>query len=178
MMNHKHNEIIVQEIKYWKEHKLVPKDTCDFLLVLYTQGEEERIGASRLWQNKIQGSAYLLMLLCVIPLSFAITYFTEFHKILQIALFLLFISFSFWSYGVFKRTIDSYQYIPMITGLIMILYTSVYIIKIGTESLFIIKCVIFMNFITWLWIGWKTKATYVLVMGILAVLFLFVFTIF
>lgn len=33
-------KIIVKEINYWKENKLLPVVYCDFLLALYTRGED------------------------------------------------------------------------------------------------------------------------------------------
>ncbi|WP_153733202.1 hypothetical protein [Sporosarcina obsidiansis] len=33
-------KIIISEIQYWKKNKLLPEHYCDFLITLYTQGEE------------------------------------------------------------------------------------------------------------------------------------------
>ena len=40
-MNKKRKQIIISEIKYWKENKLLPTHYCDFLITLYAQGEED-----------------------------------------------------------------------------------------------------------------------------------------
>lgn len=40
-MNEQRKKIIVAEIQYWKKNKLLPAHFCDFLLTLYTKGEEE-----------------------------------------------------------------------------------------------------------------------------------------
>ena len=40
-MNQQRKRIIISEIKYWKQHKLLPAHYCDFLITLYTQGEDE-----------------------------------------------------------------------------------------------------------------------------------------
>lgn len=37
-MNEKRKSIILSEIKYWKQHNLLPKHYCDFLSTLYEQG--------------------------------------------------------------------------------------------------------------------------------------------
>ena len=39
-MNETRKKIIIQEIKYWKKSKLLPEKYCDFLLTLYSGGEE------------------------------------------------------------------------------------------------------------------------------------------
>ena len=36
----KRKQIIISEIKYWKQNKLLPEHYCDFLITLYAQGEE------------------------------------------------------------------------------------------------------------------------------------------
>ena len=33
-------QIIISEIRYWKSNKLLPEHYCDFLITLYSQGEE------------------------------------------------------------------------------------------------------------------------------------------
>lgn len=40
-MDKNRKEIIVQEINYWKQNKLLPDAYCDFLMNLYTSGEGE-----------------------------------------------------------------------------------------------------------------------------------------
>ncbi|MFS0575249.1 hypothetical protein AB1K83_06435 [Sporosarcina sp. 179-K 3D1 HS] len=39
-MNVQRKRIIISEIKYWKQNKLLPEHYCDFLITLYAQGEE------------------------------------------------------------------------------------------------------------------------------------------
>lgn len=39
-MNEKRKKIIIAEIKYWKQSKLLPEHYCDFLVTLYSRGDE------------------------------------------------------------------------------------------------------------------------------------------
>lgn len=41
-MNAQRKKIIMTEINYWKQNKLLPEHYCDFLITLYTQGEEDQ----------------------------------------------------------------------------------------------------------------------------------------
>ncbi len=175
MDNNRHTEIIVEEIKYWREHNLLSKEKCDFLLALYTQGEETyHESAYPKKRRQVQNIASLVTLLCLIPLSFVITYFTDFYEILQLVIFILFISFSFWAYSHFKKNEFPFQYVALLTGLMMTLYTSVFLTRIVTETTIIIECVIFVNFLIWVWIGWKNRLRYVLIIGSAALLFLLI----
>lgn len=41
-MNAQRKKIIMAEINYWKQNKLLPEHYCDFLITLYTQGDHEQ----------------------------------------------------------------------------------------------------------------------------------------
>lgn len=48
-MNEQRKKIIISEIKYWKQKKLLPAHYCDFLITLYARGErheEEQVKIS------------------------------------------------------------------------------------------------------------------------------------
>ncbi|REB09999.1 hypothetical protein DVB69_04115 [Sporosarcina sp. BI001-red] len=40
-MNAQRKRIIMSEIHYWKKNRLLPEHYCDFLITLYTQGDEQ-----------------------------------------------------------------------------------------------------------------------------------------
>lgn len=40
-MNAQRKRIIISEIQYWKQNRLLPEHYCDFLITLYAQGEEQ-----------------------------------------------------------------------------------------------------------------------------------------
>ncbi|MBO0586525.1 hypothetical protein [Sporosarcina sp. E16_8] len=42
-MNPQRKRMIISEIKYWKQNKLLPEHYCDFLITLYTQGGDEKV---------------------------------------------------------------------------------------------------------------------------------------
>jgi uncharacterized membrane protein YcjF (UPF0283 family) len=41
-MNDQRKKIIMAEINYWKQNKLLPEHYCDFLITLYTQGDHDQ----------------------------------------------------------------------------------------------------------------------------------------
>ncbi|UOQ86032.1 hypothetical protein [Gracilibacillus salinarum] len=55
-MNQGRKQLIVKEIQYWKSHKLLPDQYCDFLLALYTEGH---VNDSE--QEQRSKSGYLLL---------------------------------------------------------------------------------------------------------------------
>ena len=64
-MNAQRKAIIIGEIKYWKESKLLPAQYCDYLLALYTEGEQVPTD-SKLSQRRGNGLTILFMLLNLI----------------------------------------------------------------------------------------------------------------
>ncbi|ARK29345.1 hypothetical protein [Halalkalibacter krulwichiae] len=42
-MDKHRKEIIIREIQYWKKSKLLPDHYCDFLLTLYSEGEQYKM---------------------------------------------------------------------------------------------------------------------------------------
>ncbi|WP_339228146.1 hypothetical protein NSQ77_00040 [Oceanobacillus sp. FSL K6-2867] len=88
--------IIVKEIRYWKEHRLLPETYCDYLLALYTNGEahsEEVDNKVKTRQWTIINVIHLLLALLMVPFSLLVLYFTEFDSFLQLVILLLFFSY-------------------------------------------------------------------------------------
>lgn len=92
-MQDQRKTIIVKEIAYWKENKMLPEHYCDYLLTLYTEGngvEENTISKKR--------SGFLLsslLFFSFIPITIFLLYFTELSFILQMAISLIFLIFCF-----------------------------------------------------------------------------------
>lgn len=52
-MNERRKKIILSEIKYWKKNHLLPDHYCDFLSMLYAEGEESEA-------NQVKGKTSVL----------------------------------------------------------------------------------------------------------------------
>ncbi|MED4537156.1 hypothetical protein P9243_11840, partial [Heyndrickxia coagulans] len=83
-MDDKRKQIIVNEIKMWKETKMIPQEYCDFLLAIYTEGTEgntrKQNGAGKSVKKQAAVSAFILALVAI---AVFVIYFTELHFILQ-----------------------------------------------------------------------------------------------
>jgi hypothetical protein len=119
--------IIVKEIKYWKEHRLLPEKYCDYLLALYTNGQdlydEAKVSNARdRWSPVI--TIHFILLLFMIPFSFLVVYFTEFHSLLQLVILIVFLVYSIWVYVYYRK--NGYEYVPValiVTLLLLLLLT-------------------------------------------------------
>ncbi|PAV29042.1 hypothetical protein CIL05_13765 [Virgibacillus profundi] len=163
---------IVKEINYWKQHNLLPEVYCDFLLALYTKGENEEVPEpSYTKAGKIMLIIQLILLLLLLPFSFLVLYFTQFHLILQISILFLFLCYSFWIYVYFKKSENGFYHIALITNLIIILMATVYLCKLYFDLINLLYIVIMLNFIFWLLVSYKNKIKYLMVCSVLGILF-------
>lgn len=81
-MNAQRKKIIMTEINYWKSNKLLPEHYCDFLITLYTQGEEESevdiSDAILIKEKKSMNLTILFFLLMTIGIGVAMFFVTAY----------------------------------------------------------------------------------------------------
>ncbi|MBM7660806.1 hypothetical protein JOC85_001578 [Bacillus mesophilus] len=100
-MNQDRKDIILKEIQYWKENRLLPEQYCHYLLALYSEGEhDEKVGKNKSFMIFLVTAFPNFLILLIIGVLLA-NYFTEMSNHLQITinLIFLFISIGFtWFY--------------------------------------------------------------------------------
>ncbi|PSL45009.1 hypothetical protein B0H94_10713 [Salsuginibacillus halophilus] len=155
-------DIIIQEIQYWKKHQLLPAAYCDFLLMLYTEGEtSEETASSRsffierlkqIWAATFVLSAFFLLLVMF--------YFTEISFLLQMLTAFLFITGTLYLSYRMKARVDLLRHIFIFAGALMLFLTTTQMADVygGDGSLPVILTV-FMNCAGWLAAGvyWRLK---------------------
>lgn len=68
-MNEHRKKIIISEIKYWKQKKLLPAHYCDFLITLYARGnevDEEEVKVSTSILSEEKRKANVLIVTCLL----------------------------------------------------------------------------------------------------------------
>ena len=85
-MNVNRKQIIISEIKHWKQSKLLPGHYCDFLITLYAQGEDdtedEVIPNSVLIKEKRNlNTKIILLLLLVLASSASLFVFVQYPAV-------------------------------------------------------------------------------------------------
>ena len=122
-MDDHRRKIITNEIKYWKQNRMLPEHYCDFLLNLYTEGasEGDLPHEKRPRSNK---ALVRLGLIGLLSLSVFLFYFTELSLFLQIALIIFFgISTLFTVLYMVKKSV--FDLIPLLASALLLLITSV-----------------------------------------------------
>lgn len=102
-MDKNRKKIIIDEIRYWKEHQLLPEKYCNFLLTLYTQGETDFDEQEHKKKEKLP--YYLLWyvantLLLLIPLLF---FFTKRMILLEFLIGLLALGIAYMFHQKYKK---------------------------------------------------------------------------
>lgn len=172
--------IIIQEIEYWKEHKLLPEHYCDFLLALYTKGEEININKKAEQSSlasKLMLSLKVLFLILMIPFSFLVLHFTEFQVYLQLIILILISGAAFLLFVHFKRRDLIYQHLGLLVSLLLLLLLSVQAGSVFFEQSMVLNIIILFNFFFWILISRIYKIGYLMYIGILGVLLVILYII-
>lgn len=163
-------EIIIKEIHYWKKHRLLPEHYCDFLLALYTGGNDNTNYSTNQKQLYFRrGFTILLITLLIIlfPITFLVIYFTEMSSLMQIALttILILVGLVGGIWG--KRNNNPFLFHFSIVGLAFILLT--HSVKIAdlyfNEQRMAMGIILFLNCVLWLISGFLLKLPYLLLSG-------------
>ncbi|QHS22785.1 hypothetical protein GWK91_07430 [Virgibacillus sp. MSP4-1] len=172
-MNTERKSVIVKEIQYWKDKRLLPSVYCDFLLALYTEGngfENESSKAGN--RKKLWLTIDSVFLLSLIPFSILITHFTEFVLVLQIGIALLLILIGLFHFTAFKTRNLEYAHVALVSSLLVLLITSVSIISELAVFEIWVYLTIFLNGLIWLTAGLIYKYKYLIVCSLVNVMFI------
>lgn len=171
-------KIIIKEIKYWKDHKLLPSHYCDFLLSLYSEGT-----ISHETDKKSKRSVLLLVVTSVISfalllITFLVIYFTDFLFVLQMALLLIFSLLAFFfAWIALKKGISLYHF-PIFIGALILFITSVeFTTYMFPENPIAIFVTVALTCFLWIGVGYRFNLKYLSISGgtglILLSIFLF-----
>lgn len=170
-MDHR-KETIVKEITYWKQNKLLPTRYCDFLLALYTEGEDKSsliisLNDKSRHNEKIVTFIFFFMNLLLLPLSFLVIYFTEMGIIMQTGLLSIFVGIAYTSYRyrftndiLIRRMINFHV-------LLLFLILTIHVINHLTFSNTIVYLAIMAHCLVWMIAGVFKKVVYLQVFGFL-----------
>lgn len=176
MANNPRKQIIINEILFWKKNKLLPEHYCDFLMTLYTEGEEIR------FENKVSSKKSVIakqkrknymtgifILLIVFTLLMSLMFIAKYVWI--IALFIIIITILFMiSSFVFSRKNYILSPILQIGAALLILGLSV---KVSTNffpnNQLLLYILLIGNCVMWIISGIKLKLLYFTISGSLGI---------
>lgn len=176
-MSNRRIEIIIQEINYWKEHKLLPEVYCDFLLALYTKGENEvetekanDIGLASIIQLSCQ---FLLLLFSIIVINMQHINLTFQYIFLPISFLII-----FWLFRTLHKNRDIYFQLSTVILLVHFLLITMFLGNQMSDKQWVAHMIIIFNFICWFLIGHKYQLKFLQLIGLILTIISIVFMFF
>lgn len=168
---------IVDEIRYWKQNRLLPTEYCDFLLALYTQGEIQD-GHKNQGTNSSYGYPFYLWLalsLFLLPLSFLVIYFTEMGIIMQTGLLSSFVAVAWIHVMWLKYKESDWLLIPLTTGILNFLLGSITLVQYFYGAGWSLYITLLLNCTLWMVVGRLCRIQVLLYSGILGTILLLIY---
>ncbi len=172
-MNGTRKKIIINEISQWKKNHLLPEHYCDFLLALYTEGnqqeelkKEKKI--QRIWKNQ-----YLFLFL--IPISLFFIHFTELPINLQMTFATIFVLAGI-IYAIYYSRKGILLQLPLIASALILLFSSVeFVSRLHSENPIFLYFTLVINCVLWLVTGWRLKLLSFTISGVLGMILLLIY---
>ncbi|WP_299087836.1 hypothetical protein [uncultured Metabacillus sp.] len=168
-MNTEKRAIIINEIYQWRSNKLLPETYCDFLLALYTEGNQKDKESQSHKKRNLPISTYWVLyglLFSFFSLMLLIVYFTELPFVLQMTIvgFSLLFSIAVTAYFIGKR---AFFQVPLTVLLIQLLILSLNLTEFYTYGdTRWIGGMIVANCLLWIFIGAVYRLLYLFISGI------------
>lgn len=167
--------LIINEIRYWQEHQMLPDKYCQYLLTLYSEGE----GVSKVKRSKpvflTHISFYLPAFICIVTLllSLFVLYFTELNFLLQTTILAFFVASLFIISKIYTRRYwESHVYLLFCTLILFLLCTTV-LVETSLPS-YSLSILIFITGSLWIWLGKVKQFLLFTVLGVVSVFLLLV----
>ncbi len=168
-------KVILNEINFWKQNNMLPEHYCDYLIALYSEGENpEQLQIKD--RKKVNGEALIgMLLLGIMSLSLLITYLTEFSFPLQTVILAIFVIILFLS-ALYYRTKEKRPLLVYIAGaFLLLLYTVQFGENIFPQSMGGLFVILYLHGIAWLLFGLWRKIPFFTFAGVIAILLISIF---
>ncbi len=174
-MSDKRKEIIVSEINFWKQNKMLPDHYCDFLLALYAEDASQGQATKSVLHQKPTFRRWWLLTLLVIPISLFVIYFTELSIVLQTAILTGFVVFIFSLGFYYSKKGISVTFFYIISALLLLLLP-IHIIDVffPNNAMFLFVALI-INCLLWIFLGIKQKLLYFTLSGSIGIIIILYF---
>ncbi|MDV6377930.1 hypothetical protein ORD22_06595 [Sporosarcina sp. GW1-11] len=185
-MTKEKKQIIISEIRYWKQNKLLPEHYCDFLITLYAQGEdpdevaEKKTSTLQKERRQLRTKQLMILLFSLLlagVASAAMFLYTEYPMVTLVAAALL--AFSFLLIVSRKSFIRNgfapFLYISL-AFLLLMMSLKIWTVYFNADTTLLIG-LLMLNCSLWLFTGRVLKLLYFTISGSLGLLTIIAFLI-
>ncbi|WP_456274007.1 hypothetical protein [Bacillus sp. AK031] len=166
--------IIINEIQFWKQNKMLPEHYCDYLLALYNQGEETDEKPAKNRKFSFGAITLSLLFLFLIPVSLFVIYFTELSFVLQTAILTGFVVLLIFAGIYYSRKEIVFPVIYISAAFIILIYSVNTADAYFQGSPIAIYMILFVNCILWIAAGILKRLLYFTVAGGAGLVILFI----
>lgn len=168
-MDQNRKNIIVKEILFWKKSRLLPEKYCDFLITLYTEGNQDTFEKEK--RSSILDSILLLFLVLLVPSAILVIYFTELSFVLQTVILIFSVCICLLFFYLFKGEERSFIHVIRVVFAILFFFIQVHISTyLSHNNQWLLSIVILANCLGWIVIGKKRKQNYFYISGIIGII--------
>ena len=171
-MNETRKKIIIKEIQYWKQSRLLPERYCNYLLALYTGGKQVEPTTSSKHSLRL---IHLVLTLIMIS-ALIVNYFTEIMLLMQISIFILFIGLLI-GLCVYEFKKDRSVLLPLSLAMFILLLMSIKLYEsLVPGQLLYLYGGLLLNCVFWIMLGYKLKLIYFTIAGFFGSFIILYFT--
>ncbi|NQD66245.1 hypothetical protein HP456_09980 [Bacillus haikouensis] len=157
--------VIINEIKFWKQNKMLPDQYCDYLMALYSNGEENLSNPSIKKAKMKMMSVNILFSAVVMSISLFVIHFTELSVVLQTAILTCFVVLLY-GMGIYYSKKKVSMAAILISASFIILLGSIDLTEeIFQGSPFSTYAVLFSNCLLWIVLGLGQRRIYFTLSG-------------
>ncbi len=172
LMNETRKKIIIKEIQYWKQSRLLPERYCNYLLALYTGGKQVEPTASPKHSFRL---IHLILTLIIIS-ALIVNYFTEIMLLMQISIFILLIGLLI-GLCVYEFKKGCSVLLPLSLAMFILLLMSIKLYEsLVPGKLLYLYGGLFFNCALWMMLGYKLKLIYFTIAGFFGSFIILYFT--
>ncbi|GEN46517.1 hypothetical protein [Alkalibacillus haloalkaliphilus] len=175
MGNDNRNQVIIDEIKHWKQNKLLPAEYCDFLLALYTYGEgveENTSSKGKKHQKSLFLYADVFLLILLLPISLYLLTMFDYNLWIEMVLFLGIIVIILGHLLWYKEKHKPLVHVPIILLFLVFLIGTISLIHTTLGQGLVLNTTILIHCIVWIIVGVVFKYHYLLASGIIGMILL------
>lgn len=174
-MSLQRKQIILNEITFWKQNKLLPDHYCDFLTALYAQGEldEETDDSEAVLAKKKKSLPFLHILIGFVTVSLIVSLFliTSFAIIPLVVAGVVICLFLYITFKLSKKSILKPLLLVCIALLLLAVSFKVWDVYFFDQPAILIGLIIG-NCLIWLFSGLFMRQIYFSISGILGIIFI------
>ena len=167
--------IIIKEIYFWKENHMLPDQYCDYLLTLYTQGEELPENAVKTSKSKRLFAFSLLGSLFFVFISLFVLYFTELSFPLQMTILAAFVVLLLSLAIYFSKKGFFLPFLYVAAAILFLIFTVEWHEKIWGENSNTLYVLLFLHCLIWWIAGRKLNQIYFTISAWLGIILLVIF---